>query len=541
MQPNTKRILAWIFIPLLVLLLLLLILAPLAKNQLKQKIAEQLQDKVQYSLLEISLLSRSATLSDLKWTGTKNGDTSQIGSAAELYVGGLDLISYFFGDKQVELKKIEVKGLSLKNYAPENDTSSGKAFKPSDLLGDQLQAVRIKSLSVRNSEIQWFNQEGTKLAKVHGIDLSIREISLDSASAAKNNGWFSTESMQMQAEGTMLLMGKKLHKLKTGKIRISSETAAIEIDSVAIVPLYAKNELAKFYGYQTNWISAGISRIVLSDFDLDRLIYHSELTASRADIEGFDYKAFREKAYAYHPDRQTVLPHLAFQDLVMPVSIDTLIAKNARFLYEEHVPPANQNGEVFFSNVDIYISNFSNTTEKGIKMHATADLFGKAKLTADFSFPMDQPSGIHYVKGNLAPVDLQLFNQAFEPLAFFYIKSGQLKQLDFNFQADSKSSIGDILFQYENLKIKLLDKENLEKSGFLKDIGSFLANKVVLHTSNTANGLEEKEDKAKEISFERDTRKSIFNYWWKSLFSGMKNTVMRVNLNMEEEEPEKKN
>jgi hypothetical protein len=54
---------------------------------------------------------------------------------------------------------------------------------------------------------------------------------------------------------------------------------------------------------------------------------------------------------------------------------------------------------------------------------------------------------------------------------------------------------------------------------------------------------DEKSERTGTVEFYRDTRRSIFNYWWKSVFSGIKSAYKLDKLpikNGEQKQPDKK-
>jgi hypothetical protein len=92
-----------------------------------------------------------------------------------------------------------------------------------------------------------------------------------------------------------------------------------------------------------------------------------------------------------------------------------------------------------------------------------------------------------------------------------------MKLLSFQFTYDDISSLGEVEMNYENLKIlSLKEKENKTMVDKLK---SFLINTFIAKNKNE-NTAEEK--RKGTIEFTRDPMRSIFNYWWKSLFTGVK-------------------
>jgi hypothetical protein len=69
----------------------------------------------------------------------------------------------------------------------------------------------------------------------------------------------------------------------------------------------------------------------------------------------------------------------------------------------------------------------------------------------------------------------------------------------------------------ENGKRKRKKKDEDGKKDNLK---TFLLNTFIL--KKNMDGSLPEEERTGTISFERDKTRSIFNYWWKSLFSGIK-------------------
>jgi hypothetical protein len=61
------------------------------------------------------------------------------------------------------------------------------------------------------------------------------------------------------------------------------------------------------------------------------------------------------------------------------------------------------------------------------------------------------------------------------------------------------------------------------KDGNTKEakFASFLANSLMLRDKNPRG----KELLPDEINFQRDQKRSVLNYWWKSIFSGIRNTL----------------
>ena len=74
---------------------------------------------------------------------------------------------------------------------------------------------------------------------------------------------------------------------------------------------------------------------------------------------------------------------------------------------------------------------------------------------------------------------------------------------------------------YRDIKISLLKKDKKEKKLDKKGIASLLAN-IVIKDSNPGKG---DEPRTVDVHFNRILNKSFFNLLWKSIFTGIKESV----------------
>ena len=96
-----------------------------------------------------------------------------------------------------------------------------------------------------------------------------------------------------------------------------------------------------------------------------------------------------------------------------------------------------------------------------------------------------------------------------------------LKSVDFNISANQNGSSGTVKFLYNDLKVNLLkeaDNGEKEKKGLL----SFLANTVLIKNDNPTPG---EAIRTANITFSRVPQASFFNLMWKSIFTGIRETV----------------
>ena len=67
-------------------------------------------------------------------------------------------------------------------------------------------------------------------------------------------------------------------------------------------------------------------------------------------------------------------------------------------------------------------------------------------------------------------------------------------------------------FYYHRLKLRFLNPLDTTKKNFALSFKNFVANELVLRSNNK---------RPAQVFYIRDTEKFIFNYWFKSIFSGV--------------------
>ncbi|MFO7876996.1 MAG: hypothetical protein R6U55_10500 [Desulfovermiculus sp.] len=140
-------------------------------------------------------------------------------------------------------------------------------------------------------------------------------------------------------------------------------------------------------------------------------------------------------------------------------------------------------------------------------------------LKAHFRFDMTSPEYFHTVEGSLQPMELAVINNMLEKSEPMKIEEGKLNAFEFELELKAQNSEGSLVMSYDDLKIAVLnfDGEQQQKAR----LASFWANKMILNSSYPKGD----EPEPVSIYFERDEKRSIINFWWKSIFSGAKKAL----------------
>ena len=271
---------------------------------------------------------------------------------------------------------------------------------------------------------------------------------------------------------------------------------------------------------QQPWLNLTFSDLTLNHLDLRRFTTDTTLRINTLKIGYFNALAFKDRRLPFPEKPDTKLPMAMIDNLPFKVHFDSLNIADGHIEYTDRAPKSTDEGKINFDDLRVHAENLSNNM--GLiygktTMHAAASVMGQTMLKADFLFPNVKYPEPYTASGYLGPIPFKYLNAILVQSAGAKLNDGTLKNLWYNFTYDNDLSNGSVIFEYEGLNIELIDRKEMDK----KEIPSFFAN-TLLKKDNIRGKKDFKEGK---IAFERDKKKAVFNYWWKSLMSGLVSTV----------------
>jgi hypothetical protein len=361
----------------------------------------------------------------------------------------------------------------------------------------------------------------------HSIDNFVLSLYKD-RDAYFNITSFQTDSMSVDFRD-------EFYTVKIGAIRLDLNERIFKLDTLRLIPHYPKLEFGRKAGKETDRIEAMIPYLNLYGVKVHRQDSLS-IVASKLTTQLF-IKAFRDKRLPFKNNYKP-LPVEALFNLSFGLKIDSVVLNKSYVEYEEIGIDADSSGTVFFDNLYATVQNFNNTQNTGeALLVAEADLMGEGKLHVAGTCPYDLDKN-YKVNGYLKDMDLRKFNDMLEPEVKTRIESGHLNMLTFGFGYNNSVSNGELKLDYNDLKIMTFRNENRvmkivhkkrmkgeevdldEELGKKSALKTFIVNTFILRRNMDGNVPEQQ--RTGEINFHREKRKSVFNFWAKSMLSGIK-------------------
>lgn len=521
-----------------------LLLEPYAEQKLKSEFHKTTQKVyiLDFDDLDLSIIGANISVKNISiYTDSTNPDSVQLLSTSSTYnrfqaekfsIRKIGILDMYFKD-QLNIGSVELKNPQI--FLEPDQTllkSDSASIEKSQSLNTKIYNsinTFFKSLAIDKFEITGASltikeaKTGKDILMFRNGFLQLSNIIVDSTSAQREQ-FFITDKLEWNAQEVSWTLSDNLYSLKAHALGGSSSNQNIFVDSLRLEPLYPKYEFSQTVGNEIDRIDLMIEHLVMKEVNFDSLLYSRKLIAGILDIENAEMDVFHDKRLPGGITKVKPLPHLKFQEIDFPVKIDTISIVDSYISYSEHLNKVANPGTVTFEELEATLLAVSNRKPDSkesnvITLEAKTKVMGSGLLNVHFSFLKSDTSGRHSIDGSLGSMSIVDLNSILENAGLVHVDDGLINSLKFSMVLDKIKATGSLTLNYQDLNIKILEADEL-KEGETKNFSSFIANTFVIKKNNTEEPL-----KKGNIEFERIEEKSVFNYWWKSLLSGLKDNI----------------
>jgi hypothetical protein len=314
-----------------------------------------------------------------------------------------------------------------------------------------------------------------------------------------------------------------LHSFAVSKIDYTSKDGHLEADSFRIIPAYNKVDFARIAKIQKTRLDIVVPKIICEGIKQARLFADSTLEITRIYIPKPLVHAYRDKRYPFVRDWIMPLPTEGIRRLPFKLRIDSIVIRQADIAYEEFSEKGLEStGTITFNRLNASFAGLSTELKQPdansfCTLVADCKVMDNGSLHATFKLPLNRT--VNYeAYGSLRNMNLTSLNPALGNLTRIEIKAGTLNDLRFNFSYNDDVSKGEVLINYSDLDLTALKKEKVREEN---RILSAVINAIV------RSDKDKSVDKSKRtgvIDIERDKKRFVFQFWWKSLLDGLQST-----------------
>jgi hypothetical protein len=332
---------------------------------------------------------------------------------------------------------------------------------------------------------------------------------------------------QFQTDEVQAVTSDSIYTITGQGIKYAALSNSLEIKNFSILPNFTDSKFMARFKYETDRIEARFEDMYFHDFAAVSYVRSGDIISSYVKIGEMDVKVYRDKRKKF---RHKIKP--TFQEIMYnyhaPLSIDSIGILHGNVVYTEMVDDARKYGRITFSNISASISKITNdsvykTKEAFFSLKAEGMFMDKSQINVLLKARLYDKQNTFTMRGQLSDLELKALNPMLENSAFVMATAGKIDTMNFNFVANNAKATGKMRLLYHGLAVTVLNKETGDSSGLKQKIITFIANRKLID----ANPLPGKEVREGEIDHERDPERFLFNYCFKSIFSGIRPTLMK--------------
>lgn len=361
---------------------------------------------------------------------------------------------------------------------------------------------------------------GSKInAQLHHINIS------DSTSTDSSRVLFA-KNATLDINKILLRRSNHLYYYQFNEIQLQSHERSFTVKNLHIVPILGEAAHMRAAKWQTDRLDIDLYNLLFNQVNVQEVL-NGNLIAGELLIKKTVLKIFRDKSFPMKKENK--VGHYPQQQLLkipIDVALKKITIQDGYLEYKEKNPQTGSSGTVVFNDISASLHNVTNRLgdirNNGIfTVHFNSRFLNKIPLTATLQFYLNSKNGKFTVNGSMKSTDATIFNPLSKPMALVEINSGTINSLDFNFVCTDYNAKGIIRLLYDDLKVKILKKEEISREYKQKKMISLLANITI----QNANPDKNKPVRIITVNHARDVYKSMFNLIWKSIFEGAQKTV----------------
>lgn len=480
------------------------------------------------SKLDLSIVTGSVTIKDIKITPTQEAlDSLQSNnnnirvliefSCDKIKMEGFE-VNHFLRTSELVIEQFKIIKPTVIYRFNKNKKQNSKTLALNNIFSPSFKKARLNQFIIDRASVNIRNIELEKdLVVVNNFNFKLSNAVVDSSTIHKFSP-FTYDNIEFSADGIDL----NLHKdfaLSTGQLQFNAEKKSTSITEFKLKPNYSKQAFSNKYPIQKQWIAITLDTLKVVNINFEKLVSHGISDIDKITITKANIGLYKDKSKPAPPFKKKFLPATSLHKLPLNLTIDTIEIKNSRIVINEKGKLSDKLGELSIDRLNTTVMGFSSdsatlASNPFLTAQINAYLMNEAPVNLYAKFDLQSKTDEHFIKAHVGVMNPAIFNKVLSPLMLAEVKEGKVLGLDYQYRADDTSALGTIDFEYEGIKIEILDKDDETKK---QGLFSVAAN-TVLRTSNRKGT---KSYVQGVIKADRVQDKNLYPYLWHTVQSGI--------------------
>jgi hypothetical protein len=445
---------------------------------------------------------------------------------------GINIYDLYFHDElQIDELSINHPDVLVINDATNNEQSDTNSSlrHPYELIKNELKSLQLDQINLKNINFEFISDSLSK-RKSHKLFLAyfkVRNLSIDSNSKNNIERPFYSDDIKVSIKNYALNLRDSVNKMQFEEVVASTASSSIEIYNFKIIPLSDIENFKSRDGYRKTRIDLYIREAKLTGIDFKKLFYDQEIKGKSIQINKLKTYISQNNQIAQDPNKIRRFPPELVYDIKIPFYFNDVQIKNSELNYSEKDLKTNYIWNISFNSLNGTINNFTNNIDQiknnqKVNIEIESLLNNKAHTKLYFTLDYLDKKQPFYVKGLIKNYNIKNLNPILANLASLEVANCDMRNLKFTMQGDKTKMHSNVTMLYNNLRVRILEKNSGENKLKKNAWFSFLANSVLLNNDNPRFNGKTIHPKF-HINYHRDY--SFFGYIWKALFKGVKEST----------------
>lgn len=493
-----------------------------AKRWLEDKLAAS--GVVKYSQMHLSLLAGDIALDDVEidWRWAEHDKRLRLISP-KISVEGVSWRNLYFNQKlKVSDVFLQSPDMTMRDTPPQPATSA-------DTSSAEIPKVKILSLEIGNAvmesgcaEIYKFSPKGIEKAIVQAIamDMALSDIHFNMQGDVMSSATFDDVEIRLQ---DVALDNENLdHRLHLDNFSLSKKDSLVSLDGFTLKQYRSPNDFFKSLQYKDAWFEMQFPHTAIHGWRFDDML-SGKMRAAYIELDSFGMQVRTTQNLSPNPNKYKPMPQEMLQKIPIGVLVDSILMKHGKLRFENIGPGKTEVGVITFDPINATLYNVTNDSariaeQKTMEVVAVGNLQGKYPIHNHLWFDLASTDNTFSFKGNASNIPFTSMNSFIKPTVNVYFDEGVINKINFSADSHGKIANGSLTMDYENLHFSLLNDERQRKK---------LLSKIVdlVFVSEDNNRSDEDFEKG-VIHNIRNEHLSFFNYWWTTIQSGIRTSLV---------------
>ncbi|MGB5172261.1 MAG: hypothetical protein WBN11_15720 [Eudoraea sp.] len=447
----------------------------------------------------------------------------------KISIKGIGISNLLF-NKNLHIREIKVSKPTFKilkhplNYISDSLPKSDK----SSFYLDSIQIRTAKKITLSEFEITDYELQVLDIAnndtilRYSGKDMIIDGIELDPSKNNPDYFYFNTEKLLFKLEKQKIDLNGGFYSVGLEDLVYDHKTQNILIHDFSYTPKVDYAQIMSASKYSTEVYNLQMATMDVNGFDLNPLIHSGILVIDNISIDGLNAEIAKDKSKPNDTKKLKLLPQDALQKLKFPILIASINIQNSSLNYSEQEKAPKDLLDLHLTEINSYITNVTSLKDTTLR-NKSLDIAFKTHISGEFPIETELHMPYNLASNNFTfsgkstkAVTFDEFNSLIFKAINIKINGGTLNGLSWKAKGTSEKMEGDFTMFYKDLEVELYREDKSANKTL-----SWFANTVVPKSNPGNNG----KLFVATMEFERVKYKGLGNYLWKSLLSGIVNSL----------------